>query len=369
MSRGALAALVRDELARLHAYEVPRPPGVRAKLDANESPWPLPTEIAEALGRELAAVPLHRYPAADAAELRAVVAAELGVAPASLCFGNGSDELIAMLVAAFSRPRPGRARAAVLYPAPTFVYYRIAALVAGLDPVEVPLDAEMRLDEAALAEALAASRPNLVFFARPNNPTGGLWPAAAVLRTARDYPDTIVVDDEAYLDYGGDSLLAAAAELPNLVIMRTLSKVGMAALRVGYLHAAGDVLRELDKVRPPYNVGALNQRAAAWLLANHGDLLRARCGEVAAECDRVAAALAAMPGVHAFDSRANLILFRVGTAGDGRATRVWRALADRGVLVRTFDAPGPLSGCLRVSVGTPEENDLFLAVLAEVLDS
>ncbi len=369
MSASQIAALVRDELARLHAYEVPRPPDVRAKLDANESPWPLPPDVAAALGRELAQVPLHRYPAADAAELRAIIAAELAVPPATLCFGNGSDELIAMLIAAFSRPPAGRERAAVLFPSPTFVYYKLATAIAGLDPVEVPLDAEMRLDEPAVAAALAASRPNLAFFARPNNPTGGLWPAAAVLRTAREHPGTLVIDDEAYIDYGGDSLVDACRELPNLVIMRTLSKIGMAALRLGYVHAHPDVIRELEKVRPPYNVGALNQRAAAWLLANHRDLLRDHCARVAAERTRVVAALAALPGIHAFETRSNLILFRVGTAGDGQATRVWRALADRGVLLRTFDAPGAgaLAGCLRASIGTPEENDLFLAVLTEVL--
>ncbi len=367
MSSILLAALVRDELARMHAYEVPRPPDVRAKLDANESPWPLPPEVAAALGRELASVALHRYPAADAGELRAVVAADLGVDPATLCFGNGSDELIAMMVAAFSRPRSGRQRAAVLFPSPSFVYYRMATAIAGLDAVEVPLDAEMRLDEPAVAAALAATRPNLAFFARPNNPTGGLWPAAAVLRTAREYPDTLVIDDEAYLEYGGDSLVDSCRELPNLVIMRTLSKIGMAALRIGYVHAHPDVIRELEKVRPPYNLGSLNQRAAAWLLSSQRDLLREHAARVAAERDRVFAALSKLPGLHPFDSRANLILFRVGTAGDGRATAVWRALAARGVLVRTFDAPGPLSGCLRVSIGTPEENDLFLAVLAEVL--
>jgi histidinol-phosphate aminotransferase len=363
----ALRELVPEPLRQLEAYEVPRPASIRAKLDANESPFALPPEVARELAAELAAIDLNRYPRADCAELRRAVGASLGLDPASLVFGNGSDELIAFLIAAFSRPRPGAARPSVLYPVPSFVVYRLAALAGGADPVEVPLTAEFDLDAGAVDQALAQHRPNLAFFALPNNPTGTLWSYDEILRIARAYPDMLVVSDEAYADYGCDTLVRHIAELPNLVVMRTLSKIGLAALRVGFLSASPAVVSELEKVRHPYNLGTLNQHAAAWLLRNHGELLRSRCLEVVREREALAAELARLPGVRVFPSRANLLLVRIGAPGDGRAAEVWRQLADRGVLVRNFDRPGPLSGCLRITVGTADENRLLLDELRAVL--
>ncbi len=359
----SIAPLVTRGIRAMAAYHVPRPEGVRAKLDANESPHPLPPDAAEALGRELATVALHRYPEADPVELRAHLAAELGVAPGALSFGNGSDELLALLCAAFGEPRPGKTRATVLYPDPSFVVYRIAALGHGLDPIEVPLDDDMQLDFELVDDAMTGAAPNLAFFALPNNPTGTLWTPERVADLAAKHPGTIVVADEAYIDYGGRTLLGRLPELPNLVVLRTLSKVGMAGLRIGFLVAADAIVREVEKVRPPYNLGALNQRAALWMLRTQGEWLRARAADVVRERARLAAALADVPGVRVFPSEANLILFRVGKAGDGRAGAAWKAMAARGVLVRNFDRPGPLSGCLRVTPGTPEENDLFLAEL------
>jgi histidinol-phosphate aminotransferase len=363
----SISDLVTRGLRGMAAYHVPRPEGVRAKLDANELPFALPAAVAEELGRELATVPLHRYPEADPVELRAWAARELDVDPASLVFGNGSDELIALLCAAFGEPRAGRTRATILYPDPSFVVYRIAALGHGLDPVEVPLDDDMELDFDLVDDAMTGAAPNLAFFALPNNPTGTLWAPERVADLAAKHPDTIVISDEAYLQYGGRTLLARMAELPNLVVMRTLSKMGLAGLRVGFVTAAAPIVRELEKVRPPYNLGALNQRAALWLLRHHHAWLLERCADVVAERTRLAASLAALPGVRVFESHANLVLIRVGKAGDGRAGTVWRALMDRGVLVRNFDRPGPLAGCLRVTPGTPAENDLLLAELKALL--
>jgi len=363
----SLAELVTRGLRGLTAYHVPRPEGLRAKLDANENPFPLPPQIVDGLARELAQVPLHRYPEADPVELRALIAADLGVEPGSLVFGNGSDELIALLCAAFGEPRPGRTRASVLYPDPSFVVYRLAALGHGLDPVEVPLDDDMQLDFDLVDEALTGIRPNLAFFALPNNPTGTLWAPERVAELAANHPDTIVVSDEAYLQYGGRTLLGRLAELPNLVVMRTLSKIGLAGLRVGFVTAGPAIVHELEKVRPPYNLGSLNQRAALWLLRHHRAWLLERCTDVIDERTRLAGALAALPGVRVFDSHANLILLRIGQAGDGQAGAIYRDLAARGVLIRNFDRPGPLSGCVRVTPGTPAENDLFLDELRALL--
>ncbi len=367
----SLADLVTRGIRELRAYHVPRPEGVRAKLDANELPDALPPAAAAAPGRELAEVALNRYPESDPLELRALAAAELGVPPASLVFGNGSDELISLLCAAFAEPRPGRTRASVLYPDPTFVVYRIAALGHGLDPVEVPVDDRMELDVARVDAAMAREAPNLAFFALPNNPTGTLWPPDEVAGLAVRYPDTLVVADEAYIEYGGRSLAPRLAELPNLVVMRTLSKIGMAGLRVGFLSAAPAVVHELEKLRMPYNLGSLNQRAAVWMLRHQRAWLAERSRAVVAERARLAAALAAFPELTVFPSEANLILVRVeragGGGGGGPATAVWQALASRGVLVRNLDRPGPLAGCLRITPGTSAENDLLLAELPAAL--
>jgi histidinol-phosphate aminotransferase len=247
----SLEELVTRALRGKAAYHVPRPPDIRAKLDANELPFALPPAAAAELGRELATVALHRYPEANPVELRAFLADDLGVAGEQLVFGNGSDELIALLCAAFGEPRKGERRAKVLYPDPSFVYYGIAARTHGVDAIEVPLDDDMQLDFELVEDAMRGARPNLAFFALPNNPTGTLWPPERVAELAVRFPDTLVVADEAYLAYGGRTLLPRLPGLPNLIVMRTLSKVGMAGLRVGFLVAAPALVADGEKVRPP----------------------------------------------------------------------------------------------------------------------
>lgn len=365
-----LLALVRPALRRTRAYEVPHPHGIEVKLDANELPFALPEEVTAELARDLAQVQVHRYPDPDHAALRAELARGLGLDPAWLLLGNGSDEIIQLLVSCFAQARPGGERAGVAFPSPTFGVFRVAALAAGADPIAIPLDpeADFALDAGAVTRCLTERRPNIVFFARPNNPTGTLWPSALVAEVARAHPDTLIVSDEAYSAYAGDGMIEQLAGLPNLLVMQTLSKIGMAALRVGYLCGAPALLREVNKVRGPYNLGALNQRAALWLLKNHRALLASHCAEVVSERGRLAAALAELPDLRVFTSQANLLLFRVGRPGDGRATRAWHALCGRGVLVRNFDGTsGPLAGCLRVTIGTPAENDRFLAALRHAL--
>jgi histidinol-phosphate aminotransferase len=353
-----LAALVRAELSGLQAYQIPHPPGIKARLDANESPWPLPRAVAAELHAHLAAVPLHRYPDGGAARLRAVVARDLGRAEDELVFGNGSDELVALLATAFARPRPGQARARIAYPWPSFVVYRIATLASGAEPVELPLRPDFELDEAAAERALDEQRPNLLFLALPNNPTGNLWPRAFVERVCARHPDLLVVADEAYLAYSGVGHLDLTRRYPSCVVLQTLSKIGMAALRVGYLVADRGIAHEVEKIRPPYNLGALNQEAAAFLLERHRGLLAEQAARVVAERERLVAALGRVPGLTVFPSHANFVLVRAADA-----TGLWRRLAERGVLVRNFDRPGPLAGCLRLGVGTPEENELLLHAL------
>jgi histidinol-phosphate aminotransferase len=349
---GPLAARVPEALRASAAYHVPLPPRVIAKLDANELPYGLPPELRARLGAALAEVPLERYPDPAARRLREVVARRLGVDGAQLVFGNGSDELIAMLCAAFAAP-PAR----VLYPVPTFVYYRLAAVARGVEPIEVPLGPGWELLEEDVLRAVAERRPSVVFLALPNNPTGTLWRMDFALELAARHPDVVVVSDEAYVAYSGATNLPRLAGCPNLVVMRTLSKLGMAGLRVGFTISSPAIASVLEKVRGPYNVSALDQAAAALLVDEAAAWCEARAREVVAERGRLAAGLAAA-GLAVFPSEANLVLVRCPDAAG-----LWRRLADAGISVRAF-GPGPLADCLRITVGTPAENDALLAALA-----
>lgn len=346
---GPLATRVPEVLRGSAAYHVPRPPRVLAKLDANELPYALPPELRAQLGAALAEVALERYPDPGATKLRALVAAQHGVTGEQLAFGNGSDELIAMLCNAFAGP--------ILYPSPTFVYYRLAAVARGLPAIEVPLTPGFELDAAAMRAAIATHRPSLVFLALPNNPTGTLWPMDFALELAAAHRDTVIVSDEAYAAYSGKTNLGALADHPNLVVMRTLSKLGLAGLRVGYTISAPAITDVLEKVRPPYNLSSLDQRAAEVMLVEAHAWCMARASDVVAERARLATSLARFGEV--FPSEANLLLVRFP---DARAT--YHALFDAGVLVRLFDA-GALAGCLRITVGTPAENALLLGALSQ----
>jgi histidinol-phosphate aminotransferase len=367
---GPLGSRVPEALRGTAAYHVPQPPHVRAKLDANELPYPLPAELRARLGTRLAELALERYPDPNARELRMRVASDLGVRGEQLVFGNGSDELIAMLVAAFAAARvahehgPGRARpAAILYPVPTFVYYKLAAVARGVEAIEVPLDAQMNLDEQAIERAIETHRPSVVFLALPNNPTGTLWRMDFAVELAARHRDIAVVSDEAYFAYSGKTNLAHLAAQPNLIVMRTLSKVGMAGVRVGYTVSSVAIATLLEKLRPPYNLSSLDQRAAGFLLNEAHEWCTQRAADVVVERGKLVAALATLPNVELFASEANLVLVRFGA---GRATTIWQGLADRGLLVRNFDKPGLLQGCLRITVGTPQENAWLIEALREL---
>ncbi|MBK7537693.1 MAG: aminotransferase class I/II-fold pyridoxal phosphate-dependent enzyme [Myxococcales bacterium] len=362
---GALAARVPEPLRATAAYHVPRPAQILAKLDANELPFALPDELLEGLSAVLRDAALERYPDANATELRAALAATLGAAPEQLVFGNGSDELIAMLCSAFAAPR-GTRPAAIAYPVPTFVYYRLATIARGLEPVEVPLTSRFELDEAAFVAAMEREDPSVVFLALPNNPTGTMWRCEFALELAARFPRTVIVSDEAYLAYSGQTNLGALVpevSCPNLVVMRTLSKVGMAGLRVGYLVAAPALAQHLEKVRPPYNLGSLPQAAARFLITTGASWCQARAAEVVQQRGHLAGELERR-GFEVFPSAANLLLVRTEP---GRAHRIWQALQDRGVLVRDFDRPGPLAGCLRITVGTAGDHQILLEALDQVL--
>ena len=347
-----VAAVVRPEVRALTAYHV-ADPGDLIKLDANESPFPLPAAVRAGIAAAVADVAFHRYPDGGARAVTAALAKALtrheGL---GLVLGNGSDELIQIIALALARPG-----AAVLAPEPTFVMYRMSALFAGMRFVGVPLAADFALDIDAMEAAIARERPALVFLASPNNPTGNLFDPASVERVIRAAPGLVVVD-EAYGAYTYESFLTRLREFPNLLVLRTLSKIGLAALRLGYAVAAPEWIAELNKVRQPYNLNALTQ-AAAQVVLGEAALLAQHAATIRAERRRIAAALAALPGVTAFPSEANFVLARVPDAA-----RWHDALREAGILVKSFHGSQPaLANCLRITVGTPAENDALLAAL------
>ncbi|WP_437292063.1 histidinol-phosphate transaminase [Sorangium sp. So ce406] len=354
-----LPALLRPELAELHAY-TPVAGHFPVRLDANESPPLLSAEARAALQRAAAPEDWGRYPDARLVELREAIAARCGVDPDEILAGVGSDEVISMVLTALGRPRQGADAASVVSVSPTFVMYKLSARARGMRAVEVPLDAGWDLDVAALARAVAFARPNVVFIASPNNPTGALMSEdrlEAVIAAARD---ALVIVDEAYIDFAPRDQLALWRRHPNVAVLRTLSKIGLASLRVGWLIGARELVAELDKVRQPYNIPVPSQRAATFALRELDGELRHVAATVTAERERLARGLTDL-GLSVAPSHANFLW--VGTrrpAGD-----VFDALAARGVLVRSFHAAGGrLAHRLRITVGLREENDRLLAEIA-----
>ncbi len=354
---------LRPELRAIAAYHVPRIPGIEVKLDANESPYQLASAEREALAAHLAKVPLNRYPDPGAEGLRERLAREYGCSGSSLLFGNGSDEIIQILITCFARPRHEQDRASIFFPTPSFSVFKLFAGTHGLHTCSSFLTDEFELDLASTREVMARERPNIAFFARPNNPTGTLWPGDALLELADTFRDTLIVSDEAYGEYATGSLVEKLSAYPNLMIMKTLSKIGLAGLRVGFAIARPEIIAELDKARAPYNISSINQAAAEWVLDHCREVLREHCAQVVSERERLAVELGREPGIKVFASQANLLLFRVGAKGQGGGERLWKKLCDLGVLIRCFGGEGPLADCLRVTIGSPEENERFLAAL------
>lgn len=352
---------LRPELAELRAYQIPAGE-VAIKLDANENPYSLSDAARAELARELAKVDLNRYPDPRATRLREILAEQVHVTTEQVLVGNGVDEIIALVSTAFARPTRDRAQATVLYPWPSFVMFRITARGHGLRGVEVPLDESWQLPVEATLAAIEAEDPGVVFLPTPNNPTGNKLAAETLRAVIETSPSRLTVIDEAYYDFSRATLLPLVNAFPGVAVFRTLSKVGMAGLRVGALIARAELVAEIDKVRQPYNLNALSQRAAELALTRFKDELAAQAAQIVLDREKLRTTLAAMKGVTVYPSDANFLLMRVADAPS-----VWKGLVDRGVLVRNLDSPGALAGCLRVTVGTPAENQRFLEALGAVL--
>jgi histidinol-phosphate aminotransferase len=350
-----VSRLVRSEIRALTAYSVAKAEGM-VKLDAMENPYALPGAVRVRLDAALARVAVNRYPDGGADAAKAALRRALRIPDAQgVLLGNGSDELIQIITSALARPG-----AAMLAPEPSFVMYRMNALYAGMRFVGVPLAGDFGLDLAAMREAIEREQPALVFIAYPNNPTGNLFAARDVEAVLRAAPGLVVVD-EAYYAFAEASFLPRAAEYSNLLVLRTVSKVGMAGIRLGYAVAAPEWIAELNKVRAPYNVNALTQAAVVALLADTGWIAE-QAAAIRAERARLEAALARLPGTTVYATQTNFVLVRVPDA-DG----LFEALVARRILVKNLHGGHPLLvNCLRITVGTPEENDLLFAACTEL---
>lgn len=345
--------LVRPEILALTAYAVAPAAGM-VKLDAMENPHRLPAEMQRELAERLAAVELNRYPEPNSPRLRELIVRKLGVpAGMDLLLGNGSDDLIQIIALALARPG-----AVMMYPAPTFVMYSMNATFSGMRAVPVALREDFSFDADAFIARMRAEQPALVFLAYPNNPTGVLYPRADVRRVIEAAPGLVVLD-EAYHVFAGETFMDELPRYANLLVLRTVSKLGLAGIRLGYLAGRPPWLAQLNKLRQVYNVNVLTEAAALFVLERL-EVLEAQAAEIRAERARLGAALRAMDGVTVFPSRANFFLVRVRDAA-----RTYEALKRQGVLVRNLHPA--LANCLRITVGTPDENRILLNALKEAL--
>ena len=355
--------LIRQDVQSMYAYAIQDSTGM-IKLDAMENPHRLPLALQEKLGQRLGALALNRYPDGRVNDLRHALARYAGMPEGfDIMLGNGSDELISLLALACAVPpsaENGFRRASVLAPVPGFVMYAMSAQLQGLGFHGVPLTADFELDEAAMLAAIAQHRPAITYLAYPNNPTANLWDDAVIEKIiqAVGAQGGLVVMDEAYQPFSSKSYIDRLARHKHVLLMRTLSKFGLAGVRLGYMMGPQALIAEIDKVRPPYNISVLNCECALFAL-EHQEVFAAQALDLRAQRAIILEALAVLPGVRAYPSDANMILLRVPDA-----QKTFEGMRTRKVLVKNVSKMHPLlANCLRLTVGTADENAQMLAAL------
>lgn len=341
--------LVKPNIRSLRAYQAEEIP-CKVKLDANESPYGF---------RALKSVKTNRYPDPEARILRTLVAKQFKIKSENILHGNGSDELIYYLITTFGGP--------VLYPVPTFSMYGIISQVLGEKKIEVPLDSN-DLDIERILKAIKRYKPKLIFLSSPNNPTGSSFSSEKILKiietTLSLVPHplslSLVVVDEAYQPFSDrKSFLPMLKTCKNLIILRTLSKIGLAGLRVGFMLADSKIIKEVNKVRLPFNLNSISQELAVEILKNRS-LMRSYIKSIISERKKLLNEMKKTEGIEPYPSDANFILFRVE-----ESDRIYKGLLRKGVLIKNMK--GVIDGCLRVTVGTPGENAVFLKYIKELL--
>ncbi|MBI5275255.1 MAG: histidinol-phosphate transaminase [Burkholderiales bacterium] len=347
-----IAKRIRQDVQSMHAYAIQDSAGL-IKLDAMENPHRLPTELRRQLGERLAEVALNRYPGDRTNDLRRALAAHAGMPEGfDIMLGNGSDELISLLAMACDVPG-----ASILAPVPGFVMYGMSAQLQGLGFNGVDLTPDFELDERAMLAAIDRHQPSIIYLAYPNNPTANLWDDGVIEKIVRAAPGLVVID-EAYQPFASRSYIDRVERHQHVLLMRTLSKFGLAGVRIGYMMGPQALIAEIDKVRPPYNISVLNCEAALFALAHQDEFAR-QAQAIRDQRQVVQAALAALPSVKAWPSDANMILVRVPDAA-----HAFDGMRARGVLVKNVSRMHPLlADCLRLTIGTAEENERMLAAL------
>ncbi len=349
-----IADLVRPDLADLKPYVVKDVPH-RIKMDANENPFDMPDQIRELIASEIARYPFNRYPDPVALDLRKSLAADLNVDVDQLAIGNGSDELINYIIAAF-----GGHNASIIFPEPTFSMYGILGKLWGSEALGVPLSSDFDIVPDEIISASKIRDRNIIFICYPNNPTGSSFSREAILDVVEN-SGALVVIDEAYYEFSGKTFLPLLADYENLILLRTFSKAfGLAGLRTGYMIAGSDIINEIMKVKMVYNINSFSQKVALILL-KHRDEIAPYLEKILQERKRLAQQLDELDGIEPFPSDANFILFRA----EPDAEAIFSKLLENGILIRNLNEPGLLQNCLRVTIGKPEENDAFLGVLRD----
>jgi histidinol-phosphate aminotransferase len=337
---------------KLAAYHIDETP-VRIKLDAMENPFPLP----DAMRREIAAVvrdtKINLYPDPSAKKLKKAIASMWRMKPEQMILGNGSDELIQAIILAFGGP--------VLVPVPTFAMYEITSRALAQNVVTIPLNEDFDLDADLMLKKANASKARVIFLACPNNPTGNRF-SDNELRKILERADAAVVIDEAYFSFSNKTWLPLLKKYPNMILLRTLSKIGFAGLRIGVLTASQNIIDELNKIRLPYNINSLSQAAGVAAL-KHNDVISRQISLLISERERLYNALSKLPGVTVYPSETNFIMIRTAVDASG----IHKKLKQAGILIKNLNKPGPLKNCLRVTIGTPAENREFLTRLKRIL--
>ncbi|MDX8395170.1 MAG: histidinol-phosphate transaminase [Mariprofundaceae bacterium] len=343
--------MIRKDIKALAAYHVPDSSGM-IKLDAMENPHILPESMQDELAERLKSVSINRYPDADMQALRAKIAKREGLNADQVLLGNGSDEIIQMILMAADQ-------GACITPSPTFVMYDLISRWVKRPMATVPLKKDFSLDAKTFLQIAGREKATVAFLACPNNPTGNMWPESTIKNIIETFRGLIVID-EAYLPFAKRTHTSLIA--PNVVVLRTFSKLGWAGLRLGYLLGDRKTIEALNKVRMPYNIDSLTQISADYLL-DHADVFEQQTQDICKERSRVSTALMTLPDVTLFPSQANFVLIRVKDAD-----AIFEALKEKNILIKNMNPQGDLlANCLRITIGTQEENDTLLSTLKEII--
>ena len=356
--------LVRPEIRALSAYPVGDASGM-VKLDAMENPHQWSEELKQAWAEKLQHANINRYPHPQAPKVKAGLRKAMNVPEQFDCLlGNGSDEIIQLLAMLVAPLNPEK-KATIMAPDPGFVMYKMIATFCGLDYIGVPLTSEFELDMPAMLKCITEQQPELIFLAQPNNPTANLY-SESQLRELIQTSKGLVIMDEAYLPFSSRNHLHFLEEFDNVLVMRTLSKVGLAGLRLGMIFGRSEWLNELDKIRMPYNINVLTQISAEFAL-EHYDILLGQCELIKQERTRMHNALTEL-GFKCYPSEANFILARADMEFEGQAKEIFEQLKQHNVLIKCLAGGNPLlENCLRFTIGTESENGLLLEALKDIL--